>query len=116
MKRQPGAIGTRKQPRNESPLSQRALSLGRRTKSLLREPLPFVLQRALEDFRVTYELNAYCEDPERMYPLYSELHRNIQDVFNEHGVQIMTPAYVTDPEEPKIVPQSRWYEPPASSN
>ncbi len=84
-----------------------------RTKGLLREPPPFVLQRALEDFRVTYELNAYCEDPERMYPLYSELHRNIQDVFNEHGVQIMTPAYVTDPEEPKIVPQDRWYEPPA---
>jgi small-conductance mechanosensitive channel len=84
-----------------------------RTAGLLREPPPFVLQRALADFCVTYELNAYCEDPEQMYPLYSELHRNIQDVFNEHGVQIMTPAYVTDPEEPKIVPRDRWYEPPA---
>jgi small-conductance mechanosensitive channel len=84
-----------------------------RTEGLLSEPPPFVLQRALADFCVTYELNAYCEDPEQMYPLYSELHRNIQDVFNEHGVQIMTPAYVTDPEEPKVVPPNRWYESPA---
>jgi small-conductance mechanosensitive channel len=84
-----------------------------RTEGLLSEPPPFVLQRALAGFCVTYELNAYCEDPARMYPLYSELHRNIQDVFNEHGVQIMTPAYVKDPEEPKVVPRSRWYEPPA---
>lgn len=84
-----------------------------RTEGLLREPPPFVLQKALADFCVTYELNAYCEDPQRMYFLYSELHEHIQDVFNEYGVQIMTPAYETDPDEPKVVPRDRWYESPA---
>jgi hypothetical protein len=48
-----------------------------------------------------------------MATLYSELHRNIQDVFNEYGVQIMTPAYEGDPETPKIVPREQWYAPPA---
>jgi hypothetical protein len=37
----------------------------------------------------------------------------VLDVFNEHGVQIMTPAYMADPAEPKIVPTARWYESPA---
>ncbi len=86
-----------------------------RTEGLLREPPPFVLQKELADFCVTYELNAYCQDPHRMFPLYTSLHRNIQDVFNEYGVQIMTPAYETDPEQPKVVPKSRWFEPPAGA-
>jgi len=86
-----------------------------RTEGVLREPPPFVLQKALSDFCVTYELNAYCQDPGRMYPVYTELHEHIQDVFNEHGVQIMTPAYMADPSEPKVVPKNRWYAPPARS-
>jgi hypothetical protein len=43
------------------------------------------------------------------------LHRNILDVFNEHGVQIMTPAYEGDPEQPKLVPKDQWYAAPAKS-
>jgi len=42
------------------------------------------------------------------------MHRNIQDVFNENGIQIMTPAYERDPAELKIVPKERWYAPPAT--
>jgi hypothetical protein len=45
--------------------------------------------------------------------LYSALHRNILDVFNEYGVQIMTPAYEGDPEQPKVVPPESWYPAPA---
>ena len=48
-----------------------------------------------------------------MVPLYSALHRNIQDVFNEHEIQIMTPSYVSDPASPKLVPKGQWYAPPA---
>ena len=49
-----------------------------------------------------------------IYPeLYNRLHQNIQDVFNEYGVQIMTPAYEKDTPEPKIVPRERWYAAPA---
>ena len=45
--------------------------------------------------------------------LYSVLHQNTLDVFNKYGVQIMTPSYERDPEEPKLVPKERWYEAPA---
>jgi small-conductance mechanosensitive channel len=76
-----------------------------RTSGLLDKPKPFVLQKALGDFAVTYEINAFCNDPKNMAHIYSALHRNILDVFNEYGVAIMTPNYVADPPEPKLVPQ-----------
>jgi small-conductance mechanosensitive channel len=67
----------------------------------------------LGDFCVTYEINVYCDNPPAMSRLYSELHRNILDQFNEYGVQIMTPAYESDSETPKVVPKERWYSSPA---
>ncbi len=84
-----------------------------RTEGLLREPPPFVLLKSLGDFAVTYELNAYCDDTKQIPHLYAEMHRHILDVFNEHGVQIMTPAYEGDPPEPKVVPPERWHAGPA---
>jgi small-conductance mechanosensitive channel len=84
-----------------------------RTPGLLRQPPPFVLQQSLGDFCVTYELNAYCDEPAAMYRLYTELHSNILDVFNEYGVQIMTPAYERDPDQPKVVPKEQWFATPA---
>jgi len=85
-----------------------------RTSGLLKEPAPFILQKSLGDFAVTYELNAYCDDAQRMASLYTAMHQNILDVFNEHGVQIMTPAYEGDPEKPKVVPKDQWYQAPAT--
>jgi small-conductance mechanosensitive channel len=84
-----------------------------RTSGLLKKPKPFVLETALGDFGVSYELNAYCTDPTNIPQIYSALHRNILDVFNEYGVAIMTPSYVADPPEPKLVPHHQWYAPPA---
>ena len=72
-----------------------------------------MLQTALGDFAITYELNAYTDRPGEMGPIYGEMHRNILDVFNEYGVAIMTPAYEGDPEQPKLVPKDRWYTEPA---
>lgn len=86
-----------------------------RTRRIRREPPPFVLQLELKDFCVNYELNVYCDDASAITYVYTELHRNVLDVFNEYGVQIMTPAYEGDPEEPKIVPRARWYEAPAGT-
>ena len=86
-----------------------------RTPGLLREPPAFVLQRSLDDYAVSYELNVYCERPLDMYQLYTELHRNILDVFNEHNVQIMTPSYVADPAAPKVVPRDQWFADPAQA-
>jgi small-conductance mechanosensitive channel len=90
------------------------LLAAKRTPGLMTEPAPFVRQRALGDFCVTYELNAYCGDAQAMGLLYTAMHRNILDVFNEYGVQIMTPAYEGDPEVPKVVPKEQWYSAPAA--
>src|SRR6185503_135928 len=57
-----------------------------RTRGLEREPRPFVLERALGDFAITYEVNAACVEPREMPNILSALHRHILDVFNEHGV------------------------------
>jgi small-conductance mechanosensitive channel len=90
------------------------IEAARRTPGLRTDPEPFVLQRKLGDFAVDYELNAYTDDPARMLRLYSALHRNILDGFNDYGIQIMTPAYEGDPEQPKIVPRDQWFTLPAA--
>ncbi len=89
------------------------LMAAERTQGLLPEPPPFVLQKSLGDFCVVYEINVYCDQPSAMATLYTGLHRNILDVFNEYGVQIMTPAYEGDPDRPKIVPKAHWWSAPA---
>jgi small-conductance mechanosensitive channel len=63
------------------------------TEHVLHHPQPFVLQTALNDFYVSYELNAYTEVPTKMQFIYSELHENIQDRFNESGVEICSPHF-----------------------
>lgn len=90
------------------------LEAGARTPGVLKKPPPFVLQLALGDFCVTYELNVYSNQPNNMTKVYTLLSQNILDVFNEYGVQIMTPAYMADTEQPKIVPKDQWYIPPAN--
>ncbi len=66
----------------------------RRTEGVVADPAPFVLQTGLDDFYPRYELNAYTREPVRMSEIYSALHARIQDVFNEAGVEIMSPHYV----------------------
>ena len=83
------------------------LQAAERTDGLLRQPPPFVLKSNLGDFCVLYELNVYADDPSAMPELYSRLHENVLDVFNEQGVQIMTPAYVGDPAMPKVAPPDK---------
>ncbi|MFL5546747.1 MAG: mechanosensitive ion channel family protein [Gemmatimonadales bacterium] len=91
------------------------LEAAARTRGLRRQPAPFVLQKSLGEFAVQYEINAYIDDPQAMIPLYSALHSNILDLFNEHGVQIMVPAYEGDPEQPKLVPRGEWFPGPGPS-
>ena len=86
-----------------------------RTPGLMSERKPFVRQLSLGDFAVTYEINVYCDNPQAMSRIYTALHRNILDVFNEHGIQIMTPAYEGDPESPKVVPKEQWFTTPAET-
>ena len=63
------------------------------TEHVRKDPKPFVLQTALNDFYVAYELNAYTDVPREMQYIYSDLHQNIQDKFNEAGVEICSPHF-----------------------
>jgi small-conductance mechanosensitive channel len=56
-------------------------------------PAPFVFQTALNDFYVSYEINAYTRRPHEMAAIYADLHASIQDSFNKGGVEIMSPHY-----------------------
>jgi len=69
------------------------ITAARETDHILKEPAPFVLQTSLDDFFVTYELNAYTDQPALMANIYSDLHQHIQDQFNQAGVEIMSPHY-----------------------
>ncbi|HMK29005.1 MAG TPA: mechanosensitive ion channel family protein [Terriglobales bacterium] len=72
---------------------QLLLSAALATKHVLQQPAPFVLQQKLDDFYVAYELNAYTDAPREMLNIYSDLHQNIQDKFNEAGVEICSPHF-----------------------
>ena len=90
------------------------LEAARRTPGARTDPPPFVLQLKLDDFCVQYELNVHISEPLLILETYTELHRNVLDVFNEYGVQIMTPSYMKDPDAPKVVPPNQWYLAPAT--
>jgi small-conductance mechanosensitive channel len=86
----------------------------RRTRGIRAIPAPFVLELSLNTFDIMYEINGYLEPGQLLYRVTAELNRNILDAFNEFGVQIMTPAYVVDPQRDKVVPREHWYQPPAT--
>jgi small-conductance mechanosensitive channel len=75
----------------ESLLVEAALA----TDLIVQDPKPFVLQTSLEDWYVSYEINAYTKNPERMAVIYSDMHRHIQDKFDAEKVEIMSPHYLT---------------------
>jgi small-conductance mechanosensitive channel len=85
-----------------------------RTDMILHDPPPRVLQRSLEDFYVRYQLIVAVDCRANYADVLNDLLANIQDAFNEHGVQIMSPNYEADPERPAIVPRDRWYAAPAT--
>ncbi|MBK9443893.1 MAG: mechanosensitive ion channel family protein [Comamonadaceae bacterium] len=87
----------------------------KRTPGVLEEPAPVVFQTALSDWYPQYRLvcQALPSEPRPRAVVLSALHANIQDVFNEYGVQIMSPQYFEDPSEPKVVPRERWFTAPA---
>lgn len=84
-----------------------------RTPGLRAVPAPEVWQTALADFYIEYTLLVCVDDPTARVVVLSRLHAEIQDAFNEHGVQIMSPHYVLDPKAAKVVPPSQWYPAPA---
>ncbi|MEO6878867.1 MAG: mechanosensitive ion channel domain-containing protein [Gemmatimonadaceae bacterium] len=69
------------------------IEAARCTDHILPEPAPFVLQTSLDDYYVSYELNAFSSRADLMAATYSGLHQNIQETFNAAGVEIMSPHY-----------------------
>jgi small-conductance mechanosensitive channel len=86
-----------------------------RTPGVLADPPPHVFQTALSDFYPEYRLvcQAIPTEPRPRAEVMSLLHANIQDLFNEYGVQIMSPHYLGDPAAAKVVPAQQWYAAPA---
>jgi small-conductance mechanosensitive channel len=84
-----------------------------RTPGVLKEPQPYVLQEALQDFYVKYTLFVCLERQDRRAFMLNALHAHIQDLFNEYGVQIMSPNYLADPASPKVVAKNDWFAAPA---
>jgi small-conductance mechanosensitive channel len=87
----------------------------RRTPGILDNPSPHVFQTGLSDFYPEYRLVAQAvpSQPRPRAEILSVLHANIQDVFNEYGVQIMSPHYLGDPAQAKVVAPADWYAAPA---
>lgn len=92
------------------------LAAARRTPGILAAPPPQVFQTALSDFYPEYRLvcQAIPAAPRPRAEVLTALHANIQDVFNEYGVQIMSPHYLGDPAHAKVVPPEDWHRAPAS--
>jgi small-conductance mechanosensitive channel len=82
------------------------LEAARRTPGVAQDPLPRVLQTALSDFYVEYQLCAQSDQAtaQRRIDVMSALHAHVLDVFNENGVQIMSPHYRSDPPALQVVP------------
>ena len=60
---------------------------------VLEHPKPFVLETELQDYYPCYQINAYIKDADQLAQITSDLHQNIQDIFNQAGVEIMSPHY-----------------------
>ena len=89
------------------------LAAAERTAGVQQDPPPWVLQRSLSDFYVEYQLSFRIKQPQQRYAVLSELHGQIQDMFNEYGVQIMSPHFEAQPESAIVVPESDWRKPPS---
>ena len=64
------------------------------TPGVMDDPRPFVLETTLQDYYPVYQVNAYIKDANQLAQVYSDLHQNIQDRFNEEGIEIMSPHYI----------------------
>ena len=91
------------------------LEAAARVPGLSQNPKPFVRQTALSGFYVQYELNAYLERPVERPEVLSRLHAEIQDAFNEYGVQILAPHFEVQPKQRITIPKSEWFTPPAEA-
>lgn len=82
------------------------------TDGILQQPAPLVLQRALSDFYVEYELQVNIANVLHFLEITSLLYANILDRFNESGVQIMSPHFAFQPKEAVVASNNSLQEKP----
>lgn len=70
------------------------LEAASRCQLLLKTPPPFVLVTQLEDFYTRYQINAYTMESQRLFEVYSELHKHILDVFKENNLEPTSSHFV----------------------
>lgn len=70
------------------------IEAGLNTPDVLQEPKPFILQLALDDFYVQYQINVYTKDANKMAAIYSDLNKNIQDIFNREEIELVSPQFL----------------------
>jgi small-conductance mechanosensitive channel len=78
------------------------------TVGVIADPKPFVLQTSLDDFYISYQVNAYIKEANFISKIKSDLHQNIQDEFNRAGVEIMSPAYEAQRDGGKTTIPEDW--------
>lgn len=85
------------------------INAAKKTSYLNMDIAPFVLQTSLDDFYVSYQVNAHTNEPDKQPLIYSELHQNIQDGFNDSGIEILSPHYRADRDGNEVtIPKEYW--------
>jgi small-conductance mechanosensitive channel len=88
-------------------MHQALIDAALRCELILKNPSPFVLQTSLDDFFVSYQINAFTREANMQATIYSLLHQHIQDVCNERGIEIMSPHYRSERDGNKsTIPES----------
>jgi len=78
------------------------------TEGVSKAPRPFVLQTSLDDFYISYQVNAFIKNPHIVLKIKSDLHQNIQDEFNRAGVEIMSPHYRSERDGNELTIPKDW--------
>ncbi len=75
-----------------------------KTDGVLEHPAPFVLETELNDNYMCYQINAYIKEADDMPVIMSDLLQNIQDYFNEAGIELFAPHHFTTKSRCEVAP------------
>ena len=93
---------------------QLLVNAARSTPGVMSHPKPFVLETELQDYYPCYQINAYIKEADQLSQIYSDLHQNIQDVFNEAGIEIMSPHYYAERDGSAVTIPAEYQQKPDS--
>ncbi|MDR2555583.1 MAG: mechanosensitive ion channel family protein [Fibromonadaceae bacterium] len=64
-----------------------------KTENVLTNPPPFVLVKNLGNAATELELNVYTNEPERQPRIFSDMNANIRSLFEQNGINMVTPVF-----------------------